>query len=97
MQVFSSVMQKLVDVREFSFRVEIKRENTSCRQFPDSGSQYFYQVVAKSVNSCIDVIMWKFSDPEKAFDYLDRMEEMFYLHRSVDDLSDLTGGDPDDE
>ena len=93
MQVFSSVMQKLVDVREFSFRVEIKRENNACRQFPDSGSQYFYQVVAKSVNSCIDVIMWMFSDPENAFDYLDRMYEMFSLHRSVDDLSDLTGGD----
>lgn len=94
MLVFSSVLQKNLDIYEYSFRVEIKRENDAHREFPDSGSPYYYQVIARTIGSGIDVVMWKFSDPETAFDYLDRMDEMIFLYRSVDDIDDLTGGDP---
>lgn len=75
MQAYSKVMQKLLEVKVFSFRVELKRENDRLRMFPDTASPYYYQVVARSVESGIDVVMQVFATPEEAFDYHDNMQE----------------------
>lgn len=91
MQAYSKVMQKLLEVKVFSFRVELKRENDRLRMFPDTASPYYYQVVARSVESGIDVVMQVFATPEEALDYHDNMQEQCVKAISCD-IDRVLGG-----
>ena len=101
MQVFSSVMQKFLDISECAFCVETKLEDKIHRKFPDSGSPYYYQVIARFVKSGIEVVLRTFPSCEDACSYcetlLDDLDEEAQTGMGSVLFPDQPGGDPGDE
>lgn len=101
MQIFSDVMQKFIDISECAFCVETMHEDKTHRKFPDSGSPYYYQVVARFVKSGIEVVLKTFPTSEDACSYCEDLLEAFEEENRARIRSilfpDQPGGDPDDE
>lgn len=101
MQVFSSVMQKFIDISECAFCVETKLEDKIHRKFPDSGSPFYYQVSARFVKSGVEVVLKIFPTREEAYSYcetlLDDLDDEAQTGMGSVLFPDQPGGDQDDE